>query len=91
MATCDICVNMSDIMTPQSFSSLVTTLIKYVVYEKQLIPYPYDRLKLYIKKYKELNLKVSVISIIAFTTVFLLLTLFANYTFMLLRSSKGIH
>lgn len=59
MATCDVCVHLSDIMTPQSFSSVVTTLIKYLVYEKQLIPYPYDRLKLYIKKYEELNLEVS--------------------------------
>lgn len=46
-------------MTPQSFSSLITTLIKYLVYEKQLIPYPYDRLKLYMQKYKELNFEVS--------------------------------
>lgn len=59
MAVCDVCVNLSDIMTPQSFSSLVTTLIKYLVYEKQLIPYPYDRLKLYVKKYNELNMEVS--------------------------------
>lgn len=61
MASCDICVNLSDIITPQSFSSLVTTLIKYLIYEKQLIPYPYDRLKLYIKKYKELNIEVSLL------------------------------
>lgn len=55
MTTCDVCVHLSDIMTPQSFSSLIQTLIKYLVYEKQLIPYPYDRLKLYVQKYKELN------------------------------------
>lgn len=61
MSTCDICVHLSDIMTPQSFTNLVTTLIKYLIYEKQLIPYPYDRLKLYIKKYKELNLGVNII------------------------------
>ncbi|VVC41299.1 Mad1/Cdc20-bound-Mad2 binding protein [Cinara cedri] len=55
MSICDVCVHLSDLMTPQSFTSLVTTLIKYLIYEKQLIPYPYDRLKLYIKKYKEMN------------------------------------
>ncbi|XP_050529914.1 uncharacterized protein LOC126899259 [Daktulosphaira vitifoliae] len=57
MATCDVCVHLSDIMTPQSFTTLITTLMKYLVYEKQLIPYPYDRLKLYVKKYNELNLE----------------------------------
>lgn len=59
MSSCDVSIHLSDIMTPRSFSSLVTTLIKYLMYEKQLIPYPYDRLKLYIKKYKELNFEVS--------------------------------
>ncbi|XP_050435028.1 uncharacterized protein LOC126842186 isoform X2 [Adelges cooleyi] len=57
MATCDVCVHLSDIMTPRSFSTLLTTLMKYLVYEKQLIPYPYDRLKLYVKKYNELQLE----------------------------------
>lgn len=65
MATCDVCVNMSDIMTPQSFSSLVSTLIKYLIYEKQLIPYSYDRLKLFIKKYQELNIEVSFLLVLS--------------------------
>lgn len=59
MTTCDICINLSDIMTPRSFSSLVNTLLKYLVYEKQLIPYPYERLKFFIQKYNELNFEVS--------------------------------
>lgn len=58
-ATCDVNVHLSDVMTPQSFSTVVATLIKYLVYEKQLIPYPYDRLKLYVEKYNELNVQVS--------------------------------
>lgn len=69
MATCDVRVNLSDIMTPKSFSSLLTTLIKYLVYEKQLIPYPYDRLKLYIKKYNELNIEVSYFTVLCSSVV----------------------
>lgn len=61
IGACDVCVRLSDIITPQSFRSLVTTLIKYLIYEKQLIPYPYDRLKLYMSKYKEMNSEVSII------------------------------
>lgn len=61
MATCDVQVHLSDVMTPQSFSNLVTTLIKYLIYEKQLIPYPYDRMKLYIEKYKELNVSTYIV------------------------------
>jgi len=50
-------VHLSDIMTPQSFSTVIATLIKYLVYEKQLIPYPYDRMKLYVEKYNKLNVE----------------------------------
>lgn len=59
MATCNVDVHLSDIMTPQSFSNLIATLIKYLIYEKQLIPYPYDRMKLYLEKYKNVSIKVS--------------------------------
>jgi len=76
MATCDVCVHLSDIMTPQSFSSLIQTLIKYLVYEKQLIPYPYDRLKLYVQKYKELNFEVSCTRQLCFIV---LVTVIDNY------------
>lgn len=43
-------VEINDIITPLSCSAMVIEFIKYIIYQKQLIPYPYERLKMYVDK-----------------------------------------
>jgi len=46
-------IEITDIFTPKSCSSFIAELIKYIAYNKEQIPYPYDRLKLYVLKRRE--------------------------------------
>ncbi|KAG8323664.1 hypothetical protein J6590_001407 [Homalodisca vitripennis] len=46
-------VALTDIITPKSCSSYIAELIKYIVFNKQQIPYPYERLKLFVLKRRE--------------------------------------
>ncbi|XP_065211823.1 uncharacterized protein LOC135839635 [Planococcus citri] len=43
-------VEVNDIITPSSCSSMVIEFIKYIIYQKQLIPYNYERLKMYVPR-----------------------------------------
>lgn len=45
-------VEVNDVITPLSCSAMVIEFIKYIVYQKQLIPYPYERLKMYVDRRK---------------------------------------
>lgn len=47
-------VEVNDIITPSSCSSMVIEFIKCIIYQKQLIPYNYERLKMYVPKGKTL-------------------------------------
>lgn len=46
-------ISLTDIVTPKTFSALIGELIKYLIYHRQQIPYPYERLKYYIKRRRE--------------------------------------
>jgi Protein of unknown function (DUF1135). len=50
----DIALNDS-VITPKSCILLVTELIKYIIYQKQIIPYPYETLKFYVSKRRNLD------------------------------------
>lgn len=52
-------INLSDILTRTSCAVLVCELIKYLIYQREQIPYTYERLKYLITKRKELMSKVS--------------------------------
>uniref|UniRef100_A0A8D8WXY6 MAD2L1-binding protein n=1 Tax=Cacopsylla melanoneura TaxID=428564 RepID=A0A8D8WXY6_9HEMI len=43
------------IITHKSCSLMVTELVKYIIHQKQLIPYPYEVLKYYVNKRKDLE------------------------------------
>lgn len=51
--TVEFKVEMNDVITPLSCSTMINEFIKYVIYQKQLIPYPYERLKMYVSKRKK--------------------------------------
>uniref|UniRef100_A0A1B6DUJ5 MAD2L1-binding protein n=1 Tax=Clastoptera arizonana TaxID=38151 RepID=A0A1B6DUJ5_9HEMI len=51
----EIKIVLEDIVTPKACSVIIAEIIKYIVYSKQQIPYPYERLKYYIKKRKDLQ------------------------------------
>lgn len=53
-------IDLADIVTPKSCSAIIAELIKYIVYSKQQIPYPYERLKYYIKRRKETQKQLDV-------------------------------
>lgn len=46
-------VEVNDIITPMTCSAMVIEFIKYIIYQKQLIPYPYERLKMYVDMRKK--------------------------------------
>lgn len=47
-------IKIDDIITPFSCSAMVIEFIKYVIYQKQLIPYPYERLKMYVNRRRKM-------------------------------------
>lgn len=49
----EIKVEVNDVITPLSCSSMIIEFIKYVIYQKQLIPYPYERLKMCVNERKK--------------------------------------
>uniref|UniRef100_A0A1B6M2I9 Uncharacterized protein n=1 Tax=Graphocephala atropunctata TaxID=36148 RepID=A0A1B6M2I9_9HEMI len=46
-------VKLTDLITPKSCSIYIAELIKYIIFTKQQIPYPYERLKMYVMKRRE--------------------------------------
>lgn len=52
----ELVVNVNDIITPTSCAKMIIELIKFIIYQTELIPYPYERLKMCINKHKELEL-----------------------------------
>lgn len=56
-------INLTDIVTPKTFSALIGELIKYLIYHRQQIPYPYERLRYYIKRRREME-KVVIILLV---------------------------
>lgn len=56
---------LTDIITPKSCSSYIAEIIKYVAYTKQQIPYPYERLKMFVLRRRERQKTREVSSIIA--------------------------
>ncbi|XP_054263811.1 MAD2L1-binding protein-like isoform X3 [Macrosteles quadrilineatus] len=43
-------ITLTDLITPKSCSMFVAELIKFIVFSKQQIPYPYERLKMFVTK-----------------------------------------
>lgn len=58
-------IELTDIITPKSCSSYIAEIIKYVAYTKQQIPYPYERLKMFVLRRRERQKTREVSSIIA--------------------------
>lgn len=58
-------LELTDIITPKSCSSYIAEIIKYVAYTKQQIPYPYERLKMFVLRRRERQKTREVSSIIA--------------------------
>lgn len=46
-------IEITDIITPKSCSCFIAELIKYVVYNKDQIPYPFEHLKRFVLKRRE--------------------------------------
>lgn len=46
-------IELTDIITPKSCSSFIAELIKYLAYNKQQIPFPFERLKMFVLKRRE--------------------------------------
>lgn len=58
-------LELTDIITPKTCSSYIAEIIKYVAYTKQQIPYPYERLKMFVLRRRERQKTREVSSIIA--------------------------